>query len=420
MSRERVAVTVDRGASDGISRLALGVTHTRYSLDTGGDAQAITQAKALLAACRYQNVHIMGWGTMNPNPAPGVYDWGSLDRRMALVRSMKATPVVTLCAAPDWMKGGRPGRTDWSKIEVAPLPEHYADFARLAATIARRYPDVRHFQVWNEMKGLWDARANNWNIVAYTRLYNRVFDALKSVNRAIHVGGPYFVVEGTGSNRGDWATEKPLRARQREILDYWLRHQRGADFLVLDKGLTDFHDKSAYTEAEQMTLTHHFGDVARQVRARTSSESGAGLPLWWAEFYGGNKGSDADFTAALHASILRHMLLGGSSVALLWQPMDTGEVSHALFSDVRKGSRVQPYPYYHVFQAFHRHFGPGTRLYKTACSTPDIEVLASAKKVLLINKRAAPVTIELAGRSMPLERYQVRLLDISPREMIGK
>ncbi|OLT10047.1 hypothetical protein BJF78_29420 [Pseudonocardia sp. CNS-139] len=67
---------------------------------------------------------------------------------------------MTLCCAPDWMKGGEPGETDWSRIEVAPDPAHYADFAALAVDVARRYPQVRHFVVWNELKGFFDATAD--------------------------------------------------------------------------------------------------------------------------------------------------------------------------------------------------------------------------------------------------------------------
>lgn len=402
-----VTVSVDRAKPAGVSRLELGVTHTRYSLDTGGDPAAVARGRDLLAAaCRYQNVHIMGWGTMNPNPAPGVYDWQSLDRRMAMVRSVPGTvPVITLCAAPDWMKGGKPGETDWSRIEAAPLPERYADFARLAATVARRYPSVKYFQVWNEFKGFWNAPANNWHFVNYTRLYNEVYAALKAVRRTIQVGGPYLVVEGTGSNRGDWSTETPIRARQWEVLDYWLRYKRGADFIVLDRSIRTFHDKNVYTTDALMALTHHFGDIARQIRKKTD------LPLWWAEYYGGGSTDrDPRVVAALHASILAHMLQGGTAAALLWQPMDTGEVSHALFTDARELGGGRPLPYYKVFKTFHEHFGPGTRLYPAASSTPDVEAVASDAKTLLINKRAQPVTVSLGGRRLTLEAYEVRLL----------
>ena len=176
----RIVITADRSCPTMLSRLALGVTHAQYSLDSGGNQEIVAEAKALLrSSCHYQNQHIMGWGALNPNPEPGIYRWESLDRRIALIRSMNAVPVITLCAAPDWMKGGQPGETDWSQIEVAPLPEHYHDFAKLAKLVAQRYPDVKHYQVWNEMKGFWSREANNWDYVNYTRMYNMVYDALK-------------------------------------------------------------------------------------------------------------------------------------------------------------------------------------------------------------------------------------------------
>ncbi|GAA2924093.1 hypothetical protein GCM10020221_20110 [Streptomyces thioluteus] len=41
----------------------------------------------------------MGWGAENPEPAPGRYDFESLDERVALMRATGAVPVLT-CAAP--------------------------------------------------------------------------------------------------------------------------------------------------------------------------------------------------------------------------------------------------------------------------------------------------------------------------------
>ena len=59
----------------------------------------------------------MGWGGGNPEPSPGEYDWGSLDVRVETMRRTGARMVITLCCAPDWMKGGEPGETDWSNLE---------------------------------------------------------------------------------------------------------------------------------------------------------------------------------------------------------------------------------------------------------------------------------------------------------------
>jgi hypothetical protein len=94
------------------------------------------------------------------------------------------------------------------------------------------------------------------------------------------------------------------------------------------------------------------------------------------------------------------MLLGGSCVALLWNAIDTGEVSHALVSDTRRVDGARPLPYYRVFKAFHEHFGPGTRLYAvTTGSSSDhssgVEALASDKQILLINTRDKPVTVSV-------------------------
>lgn len=406
-AQETATVTVDRHIPDGVSHLSLGVTHTQYSLDTGGDPAAVARGKALLSRiCRYQNAHIMGWGEDNPNPAPGIYHWETLDRRIALIRSMPgAVPVITLCAAPDWMKGGQPNTTDWSRIEAAPLPEHYADFAALAKKIAQRYPDVQHYQVWNEFKGLWDAPHNNWDYVRYTELYNAVYDALKSVNPNIKVGGPYLVIEGTGSDKShNWTTDKPIRARQWEVLNYWLQHKHGADFIVLDRGIKDFHDTNAYTLDERMALTSVFEQIARQVRAKTN------LPLWWAEYYAETPTGNKQALAALHASVLLHMLKGGTAAALLWQPMETGEVEQALFTDARKPGGGRPLPYALVFQAFHDDFGPGTRLYQATSSSPGLEALASATKILLINKRSTPIIVNCEGHRLTLAPYDVRVL----------
>jgi hypothetical protein len=404
---ERVTVSVDRTQPEGVSRLELGVTHTQRSLDTGGDAAAIARAGELIAAtCRYQNVHIMGWGTMNPNPAPDVYDWESLDRRMKMVRAIPGTvPVITLCAAPDWMKGGEAGKTDWPKIEVAPIPAHFEDFARLAATVARRYPDVKYFQVWNEFKGFWDREHNNWNFEQYTRMYNLVYDALKAVNKEIQVGGPYLVIEGSGSEKGGWATEKPIRARQWEVLDYWLKHKHGAEFFVIDRGLRSSHDSNTYPEAEHRARTPLFGDIVRQIRQRTE------LPIWYAEFYTAARGSTPEESAAVNASALLHMVRSGVAVALLWGPMGSGGLGTSLFSDVRQPDGAVPSPLSNVFRILHDHFGPNTPLFRATSSAPDVEVLASARKTLLINKRLEAVTVMLDGNEVRLAANEVRLLN---------
>lgn len=448
-----VTIRVDRSTPIGISRFEPGVTHTQHDLDSArADPQAAARVKKLLPAiCRYQVEPIMGWGADNPEPSPGVYNWESLDRRMRLIESMRAIPVITLCAAPDWMKGGEAGKTNWSRIEAAPVPEHFGDFAVLAKKVAQRYPKVRYFQVWNEFKGFWDAPNNNWNYIQYTDLYNQIYDALKSVSPAIKVGGPYLVVEGTGMNPDKWYGAQPITKRNMRVIDYWLAHKHGADFLVLDRSITDSnHDPGRHTEAEAMAQTRLFGEIVRQLRAKTD------LPIWWAEYYGDGGHNDPDFVAAEFASIYAHMATASAErpsqavgrrssrasaeprpraaveptaraaapitnpprtpeIAFLWGFLQEEGSGYHLFTKLDNAAGGQPTAHYRVLKLFHDAFPPGTQLYRASSSSPDVEVLASRNRTLLINKRPAATTVEIDGKIFSLAHYEVRLLDSDPQ-----
>ncbi|MFD2349436.1 hypothetical protein ACFSTC_08730 [Nonomuraea ferruginea] len=103
-----------------------GITHTQYSADNE-DRVAREAARGILGRVpMLQNQHIMGWGAGNPEPSPGQYNFVDLNRRLKFMASSRSIPVITLCCAPDWMKGGQAGRTDWSKNHtVAVKPEHF-------------------------------------------------------------------------------------------------------------------------------------------------------------------------------------------------------------------------------------------------------------------------------------------------------
>jgi beta-glucosidase len=90
------------------------------------------------------------------NPAPGRYDWSSVDDQMAWLREAGLFVIADLChfGVPAWMDGFRDPA----------LPVHLAAYAR---EFARRYPWVRHFTPVNEifvaanfssMVGWWNER----------------------------------------------------------------------------------------------------------------------------------------------------------------------------------------------------------------------------------------------------------------------
>jgi len=310
--------------------ITIGATHTERSADWWNPKAAVDGAVSLASkTTQLGNQHIMGWGADSPQPSPGVWNWSQLDARLALIRRTGVQPVITLCCSPDWMKGGAAGTTDWSKIAVAPTADHFDDFAAMAATIARRYPDVKYYQVWNELKGFWDTSRNRWNIEAYTVLYNKVYAALKAVDPSIKVGGPYVTMDSYSSAsvmsnpstlKGPWGV---VDQRALDAIQYWLDHNAGADFITVD-GWTKTNDKGLITTAA--VGNDKFAAITTWIKARTT------LPVWWAEVYSDSPGDAAyDTTARATGMIdaLSKIAKSGAAVALLWQPEGGGDVNTA-------------------------------------------------------------------------------------------
>ncbi|MFC9245554.1 xylan 1,4-beta-xylosidase [Streptomyces sp. NPDC057136] len=396
--------------------LGWGLTHTQYSADAGDPGAKETARRALSARSLPQNQHIMGWGANNPEPSPGRYDFAALDSRIGLIRETGGTPVITLCCAPDWMKGGRPGHTDWSRrsLETAPRPEHYDDFAALAATVAERYPDVRHFIVWNEFKGFFDDSRKRWNYEGYTELYNKVHQALKKVNKNNLVGGPYLNMDSFAPGRtshasilkGPWGS---VDQRVLDAFDYWNTHKAGADFAVVD-GSSYTHDDG--TPPDQFRSVDKFTAIGRWVQERTS------LPLWWAEYYV-EPGADSDrdrwsesHRKALQAAGMAAMVRGGATTGFYWNPQKRGGQCYGCLwrsTELTDGSGGAPLPMLDLVRRFHSEFPPGTtyRPVDVASDAPNVRVLADDKVVLVVNTLDRAVRAEIDGRTVNMDAYEV-------------
>ncbi|GLZ50612.1 hypothetical protein [Actinomycetospora sp. NBRC 106378] len=379
-----------------VGPLQLGVTHTEYSLAPSDPPEALARGRAVLAAAGPGNQHLMGWGALNPEPAPGRDDFSSLDPRMAL-----GTSVLTIAAAPDWMKGGAPGTTDFSRIEVAPRPEHHDDLAALAARAVLRYPQVRTVLVWNELKGFFDEARNAWDVVAYTDLCDRVTAAVKAARPEVVVGGPYAPVDLWASAevapsdvRGPWGVAD---GRALAAVEYWLDRQRGADLVVVD-GRTATRDRGVVTDP--VAAVESFAAVTRWLRARTD------LPVWWAEFYPEPVGSASDADdptgaprAAVTLAAVAALARAGAAGALLWQPQAAPAFPYAaLWTDTadpdggRSGALTAPWTW------LVPRLAAGT---VDLGRSPDGRVLGfrGLDGVLLVNLGAAPV--EVGGTSLP-------------------
>ncbi|MFJ8138306.1 xylan 1,4-beta-xylosidase [Streptomyces sp. NPDC096013] len=404
-----------------------GFTHTQYSADEGSDT-ATERVKGLLEKSPLpQDQAIMGWGADNPEPVKGRYDFGALDRRIDFMRTSGGTPVITLCCSPDWMKGGTSGvdNTDWSQasLETAPKPDHYADYAALAATVAKRYPDVTHFIVWNEFKGFWNNSKQRWNYEGYTELYNLVYKALKKVNPKIMVGGPYLVMDSVDPRdanasrtfKGSWGA---MDQRIIDAFDYWNEHKAGADFVVVDG--------SSYTNDDEL-LPDEFGAtdkltaVSTWVRQQTHD-----LPLWWAEYYvepaDGNddrKGWSEPHRVAVQATGMIAMAKGGATSGFYWNPEDEKGTGCAgcLWTPTDGSDGGRQLPMYDLVSRFDAAFGPGVR-FETVSVAPDdvpnVRVLATDKSVLVVNTLDRQISAKVDGRTFDMTAYEVKWLTRRP------
>ncbi|MEV5988976.1 xylan 1,4-beta-xylosidase [Streptomyces sp. NPDC052051] len=399
-----------------------GFTHTQYSADQGS-AKAVARVEGLLSRAGLpQNQHIMGWGAGNPEPVKGRYDFEEMDRRIDFVRASGGTPVVTLCCAPDWMKGGTPGdRTDWSQsaLETAPTPAHYQDFAALAATVARRYPDVRHFVVWNEFKGFWNNAGGRWDYEGYTRLYNLVYKALKQVDDKIMVGGPYLVMDSVGpgeqnaaaSPRGAWGA---MDQRVLDAFDYWNEHKAGADFVVVDGSSYTKDDKLL---PDEFAATDKFTDVGAWVRRRIGD-----LPLWWAEYYvepaddnDDRKGWSENHRVAVQAAGMIAMAKGGATSGFYWNPEEREgpDCPGCLWTPTDSADGGRTLPLYDLVSRFGLEFPPGTR-YRTVSvaedDVPNVRVLATDRTVLVVNTLDRGISAKVDGKRFAMKAYEVKWL----------
>lgn len=419
-------IRIDSTSSIAYSHMAIGATHTQYSADSGNDGSSVDSAKQLLQnSLLYQNQQIMGWGAGDPEPSPGVYNWSSLDARVQLMRDTQANMVLSLCCAPGWM---RPTgyQDDWKDLETAPSPSHVQDFANLTAQVALRYPDVKYFQVWNELKGMWSsspgaapdvANANRWDYKRYTTLYNAVYDAIKRVRPDAQIGGPYVVMDSYGdasqtTNPGPTYSWGTLDQRPLDVISYWLKHKHGADFIVVDGSSANNKDHVWRTDA--FHAGQKFIDVARWIRQQ--GNGGATLPIWWAEWYAGipqNNPHSLQYDNAVMAADEIATLQSGVAVLLVWGPQGNANgfsFPEGIWTDTRQADGGLATPYYSTSMAFKYYFAPGTPLYKATSSTSTISVLASAKATLLVNHLATSQIIKVNGILLKLRPYEVRLL----------
>jgi hypothetical protein len=109
-------------------------------------------------------------------------------------------------------------------------------------------------------------------------------------------------------------------------------------------------------------------------------------------------------------------LRGGASASLRWGPQGTDDPAtrgnpQSLFSSTLAPGGGRPFPAYRVYRAFAQSFAPGTRIVRSASSSPSrLDVLASPRATLLINRRPRALRVRLDGDVLRLRPYETRVV----------
>ncbi|MDA8146711.1 MAG: hypothetical protein M0Z27_11710 [Thermaerobacter sp.] len=367
---------------------------------------AVTSARAVMASLprSYVDQAIFGFGAASdPEPSPGVFDLGDVARRIAMIQAAGDTPVITLVSAPPWMKG--PASTGKRLFATPPAPDHYRDFAALAVHVALRFPQVKYFVVWSELRGFWNPATRSWDYRDYTRLYNEVYRAIKRVRPDALVGGPYAnltayprPVRGVVSAvHGRWGY---LDRGMLDAVSYWLAHKAGADFVAVD-GATAVAETGDAGLANPVTAAGQYAAVDRWIRARSD------LPIWWMESHiQASRGWTPAQAAAARIATLAEMAGSGASVGMQWQPQEqAGWPDEGLWTSTLVPGGGRPTPLATLLPKVLPILGRSPAL---GCGEPPGVLVASdGAGVLAVNTTDHRVTAEVGGSPLALLPAQV-------------
>ncbi|MET8138993.1 xylan 1,4-beta-xylosidase [Sphaerisporangium sp. NPDC005288] len=385
-----------------------GFTHTGVSANNVTERFERNVSGALARTPMAQNQHIMGFGALNPEPRPEEFFWEDLDSRTDFMLRSGGAPIITLCCAPDWMKGGPEGPTEesaWTEhLEDAPYPEHFDDFAKLSAAVAKRYTDVKYFMVWNELKGFWPDHSKPADIKGYTELYNKVYDAVKAVRPDAQVGGPYigFDSNKTGKSvlRGSWGV---VNQNVLDAFDYWFEHKKGADFVVVDgASLTDAHELLP----DAFGALDKFGAVTAWLRDRTGD-----LPVWWSEWYfvpeDGTTWAEP-MRLAVQAVSMMEFAESGAATALYWNPQAKSGACRGCMWAPGTGALE---PTGKLIGDFAASFPAGAELERVTSSDPRVRVLAQPRRLVMVNTTGRRLSATVDGERVDLRPYEIKWSD---------
>ncbi|MHB8505023.1 MAG: hypothetical protein ACYDEN_04790, partial [Acidimicrobiales bacterium] len=282
------------------------------------------------------------------------------------------------------------------------------DYARLCAHVAARFPDVRYFVVWSELRHFYLRTSHRWDYQAYTALYNEVYAAVKAVRPTAQIGGPYAALTTTvvPPSGGPGATLPGVHGYfQRGMLQavsYWLRHKVGAQFVAVD-GATVVASSGNAAALSPLLAAQQYASVDRWIRAQTS------LPIWWMESHiQPREGWTVEEGAAARVATLAEMAASGASVGMQWQPQEQlGWPDEGLWTSTLTSSGGQPTRLAELLHIALPVLAGGPRYLDPV--PRGVLAVSDAAGTLIINTSPSEVEIELHGARHSLGPYAVRV-----------
>ncbi len=114
-------------------------------------------------------------GQERVEPRRGVFDFGDYDDLVARLRTLGLRPLITLGFTPRWNSTAPPGDPD----HIFFPPQDYDAFGEYVYESIRHFPDVLHWEIWNEpdLPGYWRGTP-----AEYARLLAVAYQAVKRAN----------------------------------------------------------------------------------------------------------------------------------------------------------------------------------------------------------------------------------------------
>jgi xylan 1,4-beta-xylosidase len=212
-------------------------------------------------------------GTVRIQDGKPVYNWSQIDQLYDDLLARHIRPFVELGFSPQALATSQNSIFYWNGNTSHPQPKGWHDLVdAFIRHIEARYgrDEVRtwFFEVWNEpnLSGFWEGGDQK----AYFELYDLTSKTIKSIDRALRVGGP-------ATAGAAWVPEFLAHVKQSGAgVDFATTHTYGVKGGFLDE------EGKADTKLDS-SPDAIIGDV-RRVRAQISASPYPGLPLYFSEW----------------------------------------------------------------------------------------------------------------------------------------